>query len=205
MSGFLVWKERWRTMLAGAVLLTVIPMLLFAGPHFLTFGTVMPKSDAVVLFFGPDMQARQQEAEALVREGVAGILLTPALGGIDPPDARLKMDEPETLGPLPECPKIGFFENTRICEDTHLEMLMTRRMMERLDLRSAVLVSSPYHMRRIKIIAESVFERGEYTLAYRPTRYEQISPVWFLSKKDLKWVITEYIKILWFLLYSRLI
>ncbi len=192
-------------MLAGVVLLAAIPLIIFASPHFLTFGTATPKSDAVVLFFGPDMQARRQEAEALVREGVAGILLTPAFGSIDPPGARLTIDAPGTPGPLPECPKIRFFDNPRMCEDTHLEMLMTRRMMERLGLRSAVLVSSPYHMRRIKIIAESVFERGQYALAYRPTRYEQTSPVWFASKKDLKWVITEYAKILWFLLYSRLI
>ncbi len=192
-------------MLAGVVLLTVIPMLLLASPHYLTFGTAMPKSDAVVLFLGPGMQARRQEAEALVREGVAGILLTPAFGSIEPPGARLNIEVPGTPGPLPECQKIGFFDNARICEDTHLELLMARRMMERLGLRSAVLVSSPYHMRRIKIIAQAVFDNAPYALAYRPTRYEPTSPVWFLSTKDAGWVFTEYGKILWFLLYSRLL
>mgnify|MGYP006277113665 CR=1 FL=1 len=188
----------------GVVLLMVVPMLVLVSPHYLTFDTAIPESDAVVLFFGPDMQARRQEAEALIKEGVADMLLTPTFGSIDPPSAWLNIDVPGTRGPLPECPKIGFFKNNRFCEDTHLEMLMTRRMMKHLGLRSAVLVSSPYHMRRIKIIAESVFEGDEYTLSYRPTRYEQTSPVWFVSKKDLKWVTTEYVKILWFLLYSRL-
>lgn len=50
MGAFLVSKRHLRGMIAGVVLLTIIPMLLLASPHFLTFGAAITKSDAVVLF-----------------------------------------------------------------------------------------------------------------------------------------------------------
>ena len=74
--------------------------------------------------------------------------------------------------------------------------------MERLGISSAILVSSPYHMRRIKLIAERVF--GERpTVCYVPTRYETPNEgFWLFNGYERKFVLTEYMKIGWFVLYS---
>ncbi len=75
-------------------------------------------------------------------------------------------------------------------------------MMERLGIRSAILVSAPYHMRRIKLIAGQVFGDG-MTVRNVPTRYEPPNDgFWLFNGRDRKFVFTEYAKIAWFLIYN---
>jgi hypothetical protein len=93
-------------------------------------------------------------------------------------------------------------------------------MLESLDCRSAILVSSPYHMRRIRIIAAHVFksvqspplktpdsslpsregqregeeqeERSGFTLHTVPSRYETSgNGIWFFNKNERYFVLTE--------------
>lgn len=92
-----------------------------------------------------------------------------------------------------------------VVEDTHQEALITRDLMERLGLRSAILVSSPYHMRRIRLISGKTFAENMVT-RYVPTRYETPNETfWLLNSYDRRFVLTEYMKIGWFLLYSPFI
>ena len=75
-------------------------------------------------------------------------------------------------------------------------------MMGNRGLKTAIMVSSPYHMRRIKVIAEKVFG-DNLTVRYVPTRYEPIpGNFWLFNSYDCKFVLTEYAKIAWFVLYS---
>ena len=80
--------------------------------------------------------------------------------------------------------------------------------MEGLGFTSAIFVSSPYHMRRINIIAKSVFldpkNTPTFKLYFVPTRYE--TPhlnFWLLNIHDLRFVLMEYSKIFWFFIYSN--
>ena len=189
-------------MFAAIALLTAIPALLLSSPRYLTVCTATPKSDAVILFVGPGMKARQQEVEALIREGVASFLLTPAFGSIDHPGTRLNSKRSGISKPIEGCSKRGF-KNIHIYEDTHLEMLTARRMMERLGLRSAVLVSSPYHIRRVRLIAKRVFSDAKYRIYCRPSRYgDPISPACWLDAENAKTLLSEIVKIGWFLIYE---
>ena len=78
-------------------------------------------------------------------------------------------------------------------------------MMDKAGFKSAIFVSSPYHMRRISIIANKVFGKKDYRLIFVPSRYEQnTGALWFLNKRDLKFVSSEYSKIIWFMLYRFL-
>jgi uncharacterized SAM-binding protein YcdF (DUF218 family) len=87
--------------------------------------------------------------------------------------------------------------------------------MDDLGLRSALLVSSPYHMRRIKLITGHVFKpapssppfekegQGGFRLYTVPTRFEtQGKGIWLFNSSERNFVLTEYTKIVWFLLYS---
>ena len=87
-------------------------------------------------------------------------------------------------------------------EDTHLEIIDAQKVMSSYGLNSAILVSSPYHMRRIKLIVMKVFDTNKGDFYFVPTSYEKApANCWELSFTDWKKVRNEYGKILWFFLY----
>ena len=74
--------------------------------------------------------------------------------------------------------------------------------MSQYGLSSAIFVSSPYHMRRIKIIVIRVFDNDDGEFYFIPTHYEKApAAFWELSWADWKKVTREYGKILWFFVY----
>ena len=64
------------------VFLAVLLILLEYAPHYLTYADTPVKSDAIVLFVGPDNRARQEEAQLLITQGYARYFLIPAYGKI---------------------------------------------------------------------------------------------------------------------------
>jgi uncharacterized SAM-binding protein YcdF (DUF218 family) len=87
-------------------------------------------------------------------------------------------------------------------EDTHIELLEAKRMMDEAHLHSAILVSSPYHMRRIRLIAGKVFGDGKQTFSCVPTSYERsFDGGGWLEKQRRDKFMSEYIKICWYLIY----
>jgi hypothetical protein len=100
-----------------------------------------------------------------------------------------------------------FNENKyRLYENTHLELIRAKRIMEILNLNSANIVSSPYHVKRIKLIASHVFDGERYEISCIAAEYHaQGRNFWFLSAEEFYWVVTEYLKILWFKIYQTFI
>ena len=78
-------------------------------------------------------------------------------------------------------------------------------MMAEYGFKSALFVSSPYHMRRIKIITESVFNGdGQYILAFVPTSFEKLpANLLDLCRYAYRSIMQEYFKIAVFLVYSK--
>ena len=188
--------------------LAILLILLEYAPHYLLYADAPVKSDAIVLFVGQDNRARQEEANLLITQGYARYFLIPAYGKIQ-----------DILGHDPISPEIGIvspdvLKTKSYFESTHVEVLEAKRMMERLGISSAILVSSPYHMRRIRIIADYVFTpgsfppfvkegQGGFKLYTVPTRHETSGETfWLFNNHERKFVLTEYMKIGWFLLYS---
>jgi len=88
-------------------------------------------------------------------------------------------------------------------ENTHLELLLAREMMVKLGLKSAVIVSSPYHMRRLQLISGKVFVDGGYDIGLKTTSLKSYNPLHCLqSGRCRKHVAGEYLKLAWFLVYS---
>jgi uncharacterized SAM-binding protein YcdF (DUF218 family) len=74
--------------------------------------------------------------------------------------------------------------------------------MKRHGLKSAIFVSSPYHMRRIQIMVNKEFDHpSEYYFSPTPFEKAPLNP-WELKASDWKKVRREYVKILWFVIYS---
>jgi hypothetical protein len=182
---------------------------------------------------GPGYRAREKEALQLLKEGYAEYLLIPSFyyaykyqgGELQPQPLGRKDIFPN----YPTCDRpVGFLailkrhESNRIRdfnnypdhrEETHIEICRARQMAEMIGTNKFLLVSSPYHMRRIKLIAQRVFASGpdaastslgsKFELYFIPTRYESGPEVlWFLKPGEWKLVFLESLKIIWFSIYS---
>ncbi|MBP1747679.1 MAG: hypothetical protein H6Q52_218 [Deltaproteobacteria bacterium] len=186
-----------RTYAAGIAVLFVFAVLFIRAPNYLVYSDKPQKADVVVLFLGSEYKERRAEAVRLIRDGYADYLLIPAYG---------KMAQAQDFGrasrsSVPSRPS----HYPVVYEDTHIEVLEAKRLMDKEGLTSAIFVSSPYHMRRIRLIANRVFTGTGYRTIFVPTRFEKpTESLWFLHQKNIRKVASEYSKIAWFFLYRWL-
>jgi hypothetical protein len=197
-----IGKKRYQFMLIS-LLLAVLASLVIYAPTYLTYADHPVRSDVVILFIGPDYPSRMKEARRLIQEGYADQLFVPANGK---KYRALRQEALVTLEPVPgDIGKKVWKQSkspSRFQEETHWEAIKAKAMMDESGLKSAILVSSPYHMRRIKLIAGIIMNSSRYDLCYVPTRYESAgNGWWWISKFDLKWITSEYAKMIWFLSY----
>jgi hypothetical protein len=194
--------KRHKSLVIFISILILLAGSIFYSPLFLLYSSDYKKADAIILLLGPDFKARQKEAYGLINEGMADYLIIPAYhktyGVYDKgkgqyllPDLHSSESNNNNVLPPP-----GFYE------DTHLEIIEAKKIMSGYGLKSAIFVSSPYHMRRIKLIATKVFDLNKGGFYFVPTRYEKVPEnFWELSSADWKKVRREYSKILWFFIY----
>jgi uncharacterized SAM-binding protein YcdF (DUF218 family) len=167
-------------------------------PRFLVYADKPVKADAIIVFEGDE--SRDKEAHQLRNEGYAGFILIPAYFQVIAPNYPLpKVDEaPKKISGSED------LENyPRFYENTHVEMLRAKKMMNSLGLKSAIMVSSPYHMERIRMIARRIFGEQARLFTYVPTRYDR-EPADLRSMRRADWmfIASEIIKICWFRVYS---
>ena len=196
-----MFGSRKRLFVLILVILSLLGLILSA-PHFLLYSSPFKKADAIVLLLGPDFNARQKEAYDLISDEMADYFIIPAYnktyrvfdkGAIKYLPANIP--EPRTI-------KKNVDVSPRFYEDTHWEIIEAKKAMSQYGLSSAIFVSSPYHMRRIKIIVIRVFDNDDGEFYFIPTHYEKApAAFWELSWADWKKVTREYGKILWFFVY----
>ncbi len=193
-------KNKKLTCFSILLVLAIFFVVLYYGPRYLTYADKPLRSDAVVLFVGPDNKARQEDANRLMHEGYARYLFIPAYGRIT---EALSLSS--TAGTNKANPKliISGLKPRPYFENTHVEVLEAKRMMEQYRLKSAIFVSSPVHMRRIKIITDRIFHEEPVRIVFVPIRVEPAPQDLFdLTLSDYKRMGKEYVKIIWFLMYS---
>ncbi len=174
------------------------------APGFLVYADKPVEADAVVLYSGPGQKNRLQEARRLIAEGFARYLIIPDFGivSIAGESGDLEPVAPEQWGQSQSLRGSTPPLYRRYVESTHVEALEAKRILDRLGLRSALMVSSPYHTRRINMICHRVFDQN-YRVAVVPARTQQTFMVrdWLDMGKRGK-IVSEYIKMVWFLLYE---
>ncbi|SLM28688.1 conserved hypothetical protein [Desulfamplus magnetovallimortis] len=157
------------------IFLILFPVVMIYAAEYLDYCDPPKKADVVVLFLGPEISERSREAAQLIKDGYADNLFVPAYeikrNGTTYPDYY---------------------------EDTHIEILRTIKMMEKEGYETAIMVSSPYHMRRIRMISNLVFSDMPYQLTFRGSRYVELKPHWITR---IKRIIGEYIKMVFFVIY----
>lgn len=204
-SGRLSYKAKLslKIVIFGVLLPALLMAVYVAGADFLTIQDTPVQADAVVLFIGPDIAERFREAHQLIMDGVAGVLLIPALGSMWT-SQNGKWDKGVPSFP-PEQGSHGFAaeQYPGYYENTHIEVLTALRMMADAGMSNALFVSSPTHMRRIRIITKHVLpDTAGYQIFFRGTRYVALNNALSLfHPAKAKQVVLEYVKIAWFGLY----
>ncbi len=193
-----------RTVRIIILILVIVMITLVAGlyyaPRFLTYSTNYARADAVVVLLGPDFNARQMHARDLIHKRMATYLIIPAYNKI----YRNEHGDMKSLND--DHPKSNINKDSRrvmprYYEDTHLELMKAKKIMNYYGQKSAIFVSSPYHMRRIQIIVDKEFNSFS-GLYFSPTPFEKAPvEIWQLKASDWKKVWKEYIKIVWFIFY----
>ena len=194
-----------RYLLILCLFLLLLAISVIAGPHFLLYSSDYKKTDTIILLLGPDFSARQKEAYRIINEGKSQYLIIPAYRKIYKVnfEGSIKYLSPQNYLPNPNNKISPRNSIPSFLEDTHIEIIEAKRVMSAYGLRSAIFVSSPYHMRRIKLIAASVFDSGDSEFYFVPTSFEKApAHFWELSWSEWKKVVREYGKILWFKIYS---
>lgn len=193
-----------KILLTSFLIILLIGNVIAYAPHFLLYSTGYQKTDAIVLFLGPDFSARQKEAYKIINEGKADYLIIPAYHKI------YKISDKGTIRSLSKnlagssSMKMKAFFNPfpYFYEDTHVETIKAKEAMSDFGLKSAIFVSSPYHMRRIKLIVSKVFTREKGEFYFVPTSFEEApANLGKLSWENWEKIGKEYGKILWFFLY----
>jgi hypothetical protein len=191
-----------KILVVGILLLVLLGGFVSFSPRFLLYSSKYKKADAIILLLGPDFKARQKEANKLINDGMADYLIIPAY------HKAYRIYDKGTMKYL--SPNLYSFKSGQknvavppsFYEDTHWEIIEAQKVMSSYGLNSAILVSSPYHMRRIKLIVMKVFDTNKGDFYFVPTSYEKAPANCLeLSLADWKKVRNEYGKILWFFLY----
>lgn len=174
------------------------------APGYLAYADKPEKSDIIVIFVGPGVNERLKECYKLIEEGYAeNLIVRGNYGRIN----RLKNTCSDLSTNLQTNINMNNYSMASMrypnyLEGTEKEILAAKKTIEEKGYRSAIFVSSPLHMRRIKIIAENVFDRRLLQMKFVPTRYSPcITSVWFLNVNYIKMVALEYIKIVWYIVY----
>ena len=183
-----------KSFLAAIAVLLIFAGLVVYAPRYLLYADPPQKSDAVVLFLGKEFKERRAQALELIRKDYAGYLVIPAYGKTA--EAANHGEASRNAAPLRPA------HYPVVYEDTHVEILEAKKLMDKQGLTSAIFVSSPHHMRRIKLITDRVLPGRTYRIVFVPTRFEKRNEgLWFLNESEIKKVTSEYGKIVWFFLY----
>jgi hypothetical protein len=189
------------TVIVLVLIVAVIAGGSFYAPGFLLYQTRCSKSDVIVLLLGPQFNARQRHALELMKNGMSEHLIIPAYHKVYRMDAGdLKLLYGATREEVNQL-KINK-DLPSYYEDTHIELIEAKKIMKQYAWSSAIFVSSPYHMRRIRVIVQKEFNRPEHFF-FSPTPYEGFpASIWDFKTLDWKRVYREYLKIIWFSIYS---
>lgn len=190
------WLDRWRRRLRVFVFATAVlaAAIWFSLPHvglFLVVAGEPEPADVLVVLSG-DRGERMEYAFRLYDKGLAGLfILTGGPLYADLSEADLLRRHAVILG-VPEGKIIMETEAV----NTYQNALHTRELMEFYGLDSALVVSSPYHMRRVQILFDEVYSSSDIRLVYTPVDNSWFDPErWWETAGGRRLVCGEYAKL----------
>lgn len=196
-------RRRARVLLGLAVLAAAVvwvvrePVLQGAGDFLVVEDPIQP-ADAAIAVSGNGRE-RVETAAALVRQGAARWLI---LSGGPPGLPGSAVELVRYAREAGADPEIVLADDGATSTVGNAER--SAAVMEARGLRSAILVTSPYHMRRAILIFRSVFGPRGLSVRAFPARQAFFDPHrWWTRRQDRALVVREYLKLAAFLVGVR--
>lgn len=194
--------------------LLVLLIVAIGGYVFINLGRLMApedplqKADAIFVFAGTLVE-RPLEAADLYKEGYAPkIVITRAVaeqaffslsgrGVRFPSEADLNRDVLKQLG----IPDSAIVEPDKIHDNTAEEVVTLHQLVMRYHWHRVILVSSKYHLRRIRFATWREFRGTHVQLLLRGSRYDPSTPDrWWQRRSDIRWILEEVPKLVAYVL-----
>jgi uncharacterized SAM-binding protein YcdF (DUF218 family) len=172
------------------------------GAGFLLDGPRAPlqPADAIIVISGDEDLARFREGLRLWRAGWAPrLVFSGAARAGDPSNARVMRDLAIRSGVPPEAILID-----EVATDTYENAAQTRRLLEAQCLWSAILVTSPYHLRRASLTFDAVYAgSGIRVLPWSAPDSAWRKLSWWLQPETRRLTVIELSKLAYIVLTGR--
>lgn len=194
-------RRPWRLLLLVALLALATPLWLPAIGLALVVSDPLAPADAVAPLAGGTDRARY--AIALQRSGAAPWLVASDIRLLGPL-GRLGSEQTRTIAAAAGLLPWHIYETDRVVRSTYQELLAIRALAERQGWRSLIIVTSPEHTRRTRIMANEAFRASGISVRVRPVEGHGYDPArWWRDERERTLTLTEYPKLLAFLLGYR--
>lgn len=163
--------------------LFIITIIVKSAGNFLVIDEKPVKSDVIIVLSGGE--GRLEKGVALFKEGFAPYLLL-SNGSVDQLYERAL--------------QLGFPADSIILENQSTSTLenarFSKEVMLKCQFRSAIVVSSNSHMRRVKVLFEQTFKNSDVELVHTAGVNPSYNPnQWWETKYDRNTTFSEYIKL----------
>jgi len=178
--------------LIAAVLGLLLPAVTLAAGHLLVYDEEPQPADVIVILAG-DRGTRTERGAELFHAGYAPRIIVSG-GQIyhTTTQAGLMCAHAVELG----VPAEAIIKEER-ADSTGENAVFVRELMERHGFDSALVVSSNYHMRRVKFIFDREFRDSGITLTYCAAADPHFDPArWWANNKSIMYTFTEYVKLI---------
>jgi uncharacterized SAM-binding protein YcdF (DUF218 family) len=188
-------KKRWiKITVLAAVVVVLIGMFINLG-NFLAVGEDPVKSDVIVVLAG-DTGGRTAYAISLLKEGYADRLLFSGCAASTGAMVRQALDA--------GVPEDRLLIDTG-SESTYDNAVNSRALLLENGYKSAIVVTSDYHMRRSRLVFEKAFKDADIRLVYCSSAAEGFTPAkWWANSHGFKTVCSEYIKLIGYFVQGKL-
>jgi len=163
----------------------------FAG-QFLVINEQPQKADVIVILAG-DRGYRTERGAELFQAGYAPYIIVsggPIYNNITAAD--LMMNHAVELG----IPAEAIIKES-YADSTYQNAVYTKEIMEQRGFKSVIIVSSDFHMRRVKMVFERVFKDTDIELIYCAAKDPTFDPDhWWSSNKSIMNTFNEYVKLI---------
>jgi uncharacterized SAM-binding protein YcdF (DUF218 family) len=171
-----------RKSLLMSIVILIVFIFLYAG-QWLVLNQEPKETDLIIVLSGAD--GRLDVAKRAIEEGFADKLLLTNSYGFSQKDLS-KIENNLAVNAI-----YKDYEST----STLASALYSKKMMDENGFASAMIVSSDYHMRRVKLNFERAFEGSGMNLTYVASNSNYQSGLWWTNKYSIGVTASEYIKI----------
>lgn len=198
--------RRW-AMVGTIILFVILALFLFRAPLLEKIGTrliyqsELVPSDAIVVLAGSHTGNRMKEAARIFKKGMGKVMVFGGYTYYPGMDSHVGMKQYAIKLGIPEdkiFADIATGENS-----TWGEAEFNLRQLERLKAKSFILVTSSFHTRRAHWVYERAIKKLNLDIVVRvqPASDPKVPfPGWWKVRSGQKYVFTEYIKFLYYLL-----